>query len=61
MPEIRKNEGYRIDDVTVIDAQERYCRSHLDVMNAVSYEGKYLSTDKGFTYGDFTKQRRANG
>lgn len=52
MSETTENNGYRIDDVTVVDAQERYCRSHLAVMNAVSHEGKYLSTDKGFSYGD---------
>lgn len=50
MAEQTGGKGYRIDELTVIDAEEKYCRSHLEVMNTVSYEGKYLTTDNGFTY-----------
>ena len=43
-------DGYKIDELTVIDARPEYCRMHLDVMNTVSFEGKYLTTSNGFTY-----------
>lgn len=52
MAERPSGKGYGIDELTVIEAEEKYCRSHLDVMNTVSYEGKYLTTNNGFTYED---------
>ncbi|MBE6753108.1 MAG: GNAT family N-acetyltransferase [Ruminococcaceae bacterium] len=38
-----------MDNWRIVEAQEKYCKSHCENINAVSFEGKYLSTNNGFS------------
>lgn len=39
-----------MEGLRIVEAEERYCASHAQTMNMVSLEGKYLSSNKGFSY-----------
>jgi len=39
-----------MDEVRIVDAEERYCESHTQTMNIVAREGLYLSNNTGFSY-----------
>ncbi len=42
-------EGKRMEEYRIVPAEERYCGGHTRVLSFVAQEGKYLSTNKGFT------------
>ncbi len=39
-----------MDEVRIIDAEERYCASHAQTITMVAREGLYLSNNTGFSY-----------
>lgn len=39
-----------MDEVRIVDAEERYCTSHAATISAVAREGLYLSNNTGFSY-----------